>query len=230
MTRTGGGVKRFSAVELLIALGLFFAVTPFVEELPRGDLIEAVLLTVVFLSAVLAIGGRRRTYLIAVVLAVPAIVGKWLSHFRPDLIAPPIYLVAALVFGLFVIGHLQLFVLRARSVDSGVLCSAICAYLLMGLVWAFAYILVTQLSPGSFSFNTSNTPKVVMDGFTAFYFSFSTQSTAGFGDITPVSKIARMLAVMQATAGSLYLAILIARLVGMYSPTHTNRPQSADRP
>jgi hypothetical protein len=57
-----------------------------------------------------------------------------------------------------------------------------------------------------------------MGGFNAFYFSFSTLTTVGFGDITPMSKIARTLAVMEAVTGTLYLAILISRLVGMYSP------------
>lgn len=56
-----------------------------------------------------------------------------------------------------------------------------------------------------------------MDGFTGFYFSFMTLSTVGYGDITPVSKIARWLAAMEAMTGLLYVAVLIARLVSLYS-------------
>ena len=70
-----------------------------------------------------------------------------------------------------------------------------------------------------------------MDGFNAFYFSFGTLTTVGFGDITPVSKVARTLAVMEAVTGTFYLAILISRLVGIYSPTaQTDRLQHSDRP
>jgi ion channel len=56
-----------------------------------------------------------------------------------------------------------------------------------------------------------------MNGFNAFYFSFVTLSTAGYGDIVPVSRMARMLAVMESVTGLFYVAILIARLVTMYS-------------
>jgi hypothetical protein len=56
-----------------------------------------------------------------------------------------------------------------------------------------------------------------MNGFTGFYFSFITLSTVGYGDITPVSRAARWLAAMEAMTGLLYVAVLIARLVSLYS-------------
>ena len=58
-------LPRYSAVKLLGALALLFVIAPFVEELPRGDLIEAILLTLVMVFAVLAVGGRGRTLGIA---------------------------------------------------------------------------------------------------------------------------------------------------------------------
>jgi hypothetical protein len=64
-----------------------------------------------------------------------------------------------------------------------------------------------------------------MTSFNAFYFRFTTMSTVGFGDITPVSKVARTLAVLEAITGMFYVAVLISRLVAMYSPT---RPESND--
>jgi len=113
--------------------------------------------------------------------------------------------------------NLLRFVLRASSVNTEVLCASISAYLLLGLMWTMAYWLVDQLTPGgAFSFNT-NAGTRSMNGFTGFYFSFITLSTVGYGDITPVSRIARRLAAMEAMTGLLYVAVLIASLVSLYS-------------
>jgi hypothetical protein len=210
------GVRRFSAVELLIALALLLLCFPFVEEVKGGDIIVSILLSLVLLSAVLAVASRRRTLVVAILLAIPAIVGRWINHFRPDLVPPAVFLIAGLVLVAFVVVNLLRFVLRAPSVNTEVLCASISAYLMLGLMWTIAYWLVDQITPGAFSFNTNAGPRS-MNGFTGFYFSFITLSTVGYGDITPVSRIARWLAAMEAMTGLLYVAVLIARLVALYS-------------
>jgi hypothetical protein len=208
---------RFSAVQLLIALGLFFIWAPFVEEIEGGELIVSGLFSLVLLAGVVAVADRKRVLVIAIILAIPAIAGRWINHFRPDLVPSPVFLVAGLVLIIFVVGNLLRFVLRAPSVNTQVLCASISAYLLLGLMWTIAYWLVDQLTPGgAFSFNT-NAGTHSMNGFTGFYFSFITLSTVGYGDITPVSRMARWLAAMEAMTGLLYVAVLIARLVSLYS-------------
>jgi hypothetical protein len=209
--------RRFSAVQLLIALGLLFIAAPLVEEIEGGELIVSGLFSLVLLAGVVAVADRKRVLVIAIVLAIPAIAGRWINHFRPDLIPPAVFLVAGLILIAFVVGNLLRFVLRAPSVNTEVLCASISAYLMLGLMWTIAYWLVDQLTPGgAFSFNT-NTGTRSMNGFNGFYFSFITLSTVGFGDITPVSRIARWLAAMEAMTGLLYVAVLIARLVSLYS-------------
>jgi hypothetical protein len=203
-------------VELLIALALLFFFFPFVEEVKDGDVIVSILLSLVLLSAVLAVADRKRVFFIAVVLAIPAIAGRWINHFRPDLVPSPVFLTAGLVLIAFVVANLLHFVLRAPSVNVEVLCASISAYLMLGLLWTVAYWLVDQLTPGAFAFN-GNAERQSIRGFNAFYFSFVTLSTVGYGDITPVSKVARMLAAMEAMTGLLYVAVLIARLVALYS-------------
>jgi len=211
------GLRRFSTVQLLIALALFFIWAPFVEEIKGGDLIVSVLFSLVLIAGVLAVADRKRILVIAIVLAIPAIAGRWINHFRPDLVPPAFFLVAGLFLIAFVVARLLRFVLRAPSVNVEVLCASISAYLLLGLMWTLAYWLVDRLTPGgAFSFNT-NAGTRSMNGFTGFYFSFITLSTVGYGDITPVSRIARWLAAMEAMTGLLYVAVLIARLVALYS-------------
>jgi len=204
-------------VQLLIALALFIFFAPFVEEIRGGDLIVSVLLSLVLISAVFAVASRRSTLIIALLLAIPALVGRWINYFRPELVPPAVFLTAGLVLIAFVVANLLRFVLGSPSVNADVLCASISAYLMLGLLWTMAYWLVDQLTPGAFSFNTTSGTKETMAGFNAFYFSFITLSTVGYGDITPVSKVARMLAATEAITGLLYVAVLIARLVGLYS-------------
>ena len=208
---------RFSAVELLVALALLFLFFPFVEEVKGGDIIVSILLSLVLLSAVLAVADRKGVFFIALVLAIPAIGGRWISHFRPDLVPPPVFLVAGLALIAFVVANLLRFILRAPSVNTEVLCASISAYLMLGLLWTVAYWLVAKMNPNAFAFNPAGGTKQTMAGFDAFYFSFITLSTVGYGDITPVSKIARWLAAAEAMTGLLYVTVLIARLVSLYS-------------
>jgi len=193
---------------------LFF---PFVEEVKGGDVIVSVLLSLVLVSAVIAVANRGLTLVVALLLMVPAIAGRWINHFRPDLVPPPVFLISGLVLVAFVVVNLLRFVLLAPSVNAEVLCASISAYLMLGLIFTMAYWLVDQLTPGgAFSFNT-NAGKQSMNGFNAFYFSFITLSTVGYGDITPLSRIARWLAALEAMTGLLYMTVLIARLVSLYS-------------
>jgi len=216
------GFRRFSAVQLLIALGLFFIWAPFVEEIEGGDLIVSGLFSLVLLAGVVAVADSKRVLVIAIVLAIPAIAGRWINHFRPDLIPPAVFLASGLILIAFVVGNLLRFVFRAPSVNTEVLCASISAYLMLGLMWTMAYWLVDQLTPGgAFSYNT-NAGTRSMNGFTGFYFSFITLSTVGYGDITPVSRIARWLAAIEAMTGLLYVAVLISRLVSLYSTPKSN--------
>jgi voltage-gated potassium channel len=207
------GFFRYSAIELLAALGLLLVTTPLVQDLPAGDLVEPALLTLVMVSAVLAIGGRRRTFVIALGLLVPALAARWVHHFKPDAVSPFLYLVPATLFFVFVVAQLIRFILRAPTVDANVLCAGLSGYLLLGVLWTPLYLSVCRWNPAAFTMPAGGT----MDGFNALYFSFITLSTVGYGDIAPVSKAARMLAGMEAVIGMFYVAVLISRLVAIYS-------------
>src|SRR5947209_20311614 len=87
--------RRFSTVQLLIALALLFTCARFVEEIKGGDLVVSLLLSLVLLSGVFAVADRKRVLVVAIALAIPAIAGRWINHFRPDLVPPSFFLSAA---------------------------------------------------------------------------------------------------------------------------------------
>lgn len=216
---------RYSAVELLGALVLLLVLTPFLEEMRHGQLIEASLMTLVFVSAVFAVGARRSTIWVAGCLMVLGLAARWSDHFFAPAFPHWVFPTLGMCFLGFVILHLVRSAFEAPQVDSRVLCAAIAAYLLLGLLWAMAYVLVGRLSPQAFSFPTAEGSSHTMDRFNAFYFSFATLSTVGYGDIAPVSKVARMLAVTEAMTGVLYMAVLISRLVSLYSAPNPQPPE-----
>ena len=225
---------HYSAVELLVALLLLFITAPFVETLPYGGLIESILVTLVMVSAVLATGGKRWTLAVAVVLVTPALAGKWLNYLAPGLVPAPVFLVATALFLAFIVGQLLRFILRTPRVDTNVLCAGLAGYLMLGLLWTPAYVLIAYLTPGAFVFTAVFQDGSAMKGFNAFYFSFITLCTVGYGDVIPASHVARMLVVMETISGLFYMAVLVSRLVAVYStqnsPDPTGTAASTDSP
>ncbi len=223
---TRSGFFRFSVARFLAALVMLFLATPFVEAFKNGPLMETALGTVVMAMGVFAVGARRRTLIVAIILVLPALLGNWAHHLWPGRYPMEAVFGARLVFLGFVVARLLIFILRAPRVNSEVLCAGISIYLLLGLLWGFAYMVVASANPDAFAFSVPPTAAHTMTRFNAFYYSFMTLTTVGYGDITPVSSVARMLAIMESMSGTLFVGVLIARLVSLYSaPTPAETPK-----
>jgi len=111
---------------------------------------------------------------------------------------------------------------RQRSITGDIIFASLCGYLLIGLCWTFVYSLIEIILPGSFSISEahkeiSSALNVTGDqsGF-ALYYSFVTLTTLGFGDVIPINPISRAFSYGEAAIGQLYLAVLVARLVGLH--------------
>ena len=225
------GKLRFSAAQFLVGLILILFMAPFVDELRYGEAIDAVLITLVLILGVLAVGRSHRTLVLALVLMLPAVVTRWVGHFWPDLLPLAARSITGLVFLCFVEFQLLHFIFRTPRVNSEVLCAGLSGYLLLGILWMSAYMLVSRLNPDAthpaFSFNTGTATAHSLSQFEAYYFSFITLSTVGYGDITPLTNGARTLAMTEAMTGTLYMAVLISRLVALYSSQgiETNAPK-----
>ena len=216
-------IYRNSHLLFLVVLVLFSVATPFIGTLSGGELVNAALLTLVMASGLLVIQARRGTLMLAMLLVVPAVVARWINYSRPDLVPAAVHLAFGMLFLALVAVQFLRFILRAPRVTAQVLEAGISTYLVFGLLWALAYMTVGHLNPDAFAFTA---PGNSMNGFNALYYSFVTLTTMGYGDILPVSRVARMLAIMEATTGVLYMSVLIARLVGMYSTVTPIRDDS----
>ncbi len=204
---------RFLLASLLSLLAVYPLVTDLILLRPLLDLL--LVFTLWGCIRVSSANRALRLSLIALAIAVVAsgLLVDWHEH-------PSIFLVSAaggFVFFATVTTILIRDVLtRMTNVDAETLFAAISAYVLIGLTFAFGYMLIDLLLPGSFDHD-----QILMgdanEAFESFvYFSFVTLTTLGFGDITPKTLEAGAFVYTQAMIGQLYLAVLVARLVGMY--------------
>ena len=117
---------------------------------------------------------------------------------------------AALVLGMLWLVALRL--VKADRVDAELLCSALGAYLLLGVFWAVTYDIISLAVPAAFA----EPHGVVPSRSALLYFSFTTLTTTGYGDITAINPLVRMWSIFEAIIGTMYNATVIARLVTLY--------------
>lgn len=174
-----------------------------------GALIES-LLAASLLAAVMPVNaGPSRRLLLAVMLAVwlarPAT--SWLGH----RVLSAMTLGVWTLIGLFAAAVALRFAMGGTRVDAEHLYAALSAYLLAGVYFGLLYWMLEQVSPGAF-ISASNLSRTG-----AIYFSFVTLATLGYGDIVPRTDVARGLAIVEGVGGQLFLAVLVARLLSLYS-------------
>jgi len=99
------------------------------------------------------------------------------------------------------------------EVTTDLIMASACAYILIGMVWAYFYLFVEVLRPNSFKLPW--TPGDDLWDF--YYYSFVTLTTVGYGDIVALTKPGRALSILEALTGQLYLALMISRLVGLHA-------------
>ena len=227
-TLVNTGVYRFSVAHFLVALVIMFVALPFLEALDAHPAIQSALFTVVLGSAVLAVGGRHRTMVWATVLVGPALVGRWLEQLYPALLPAEVTTGAGVIFIVFIVAQLFTFILRAKRVDAEVLCGGVAGYLMLALLWASLYMLLWNLTPNAFASTSGEAFSSGGKAFTAVYFSVITLATVGYGDIVPATTAARTLAMLEAMTGTIYIAVIISRLVAMYTVS-PSREEDASR-
>jgi hypothetical protein len=115
------------------------------------------------------------------------------------------------------------FTLGSRLVDAEKVAASLSAYLLAGLLFAVAYVLVDYRWPGSVVDAASGAGGPVTLR-TAVYFSFVTLATLGYGDVVP-RGVARGIALVEAVGAQLYLTVTVARLVGLYAMEARRPPE-----
>ncbi len=194
-----------------------------------GRLAGRAILSLVIISGVMATVRDIRILLLAVALAIGSVFVGWEDFARHNLYLQLFNDFYSLLFiGLLIFVIIRQ-VLRAGAVTPRRVQGAVAVYLLLGLLWAIAYEIVERLQPGSFNVGTHHARADLQQ---LGYFSFTTLTTLGFGDILPLSPLAQSLVMAEALVGQLFPVILIARLVAMEIEyrTHPQKHNSESLP
>ncbi|MFN8386828.1 MAG: ion channel [Anaerolineales bacterium] len=132
--------------------------------------------------------------------------------------------VILVVFHVTILWVMLRYIFTSPSVTADVLYASAAVYFLLSYMFVPIYEMVEIYHPGSFVDTTLNAP---MHWQQFVYFSLITLSTSGYGDVLPVTPWARMLSGIEAAIGVLYVAILVARLVGLYQSQQRERGDSS---
>lgn len=203
--------RRHSILFLSLLLALILA--PVMQELRlRSGAVESLYL-IILAAAVGGIDsarGRRWAVLLVILTAALRVLGRRLNL---DLLLETTTLLFVALCILAAATSLR-FAFQGEQENRERLGAALSAYLLAGQVFAVCYWQIAQVRAGSFAIGGAPSAAGALDLPTSVYFSFVTMATLGYGDIVPLTPTARGLAVSEAIIGQLYLAVLVARLVG----------------
>jgi hypothetical protein len=205
-------VSRNRMATLLGTLVVLVLAGPISEMTDQGRLIIAGVTVAFLLSALQQVDAFPRFRLV-VRLTVLVWLIQYVLPFEPSSVWTATGAAATLAaLSLCVLWVAARHLAYADEVDRELLCGAVGAYFLLGIFWANTYQIINVVDPKAFH----GTDGGVLKRSALYYFSFTTLTTTGYGDITAVDPLVRMWAVFEAIIGSMYSAIVIARLVSLY--------------
>jgi voltage-gated potassium channel len=206
---------------LLVAQLFFIFVTPLITDGELGALFLQLGVWSIIVAGIFAASARRGYLVISSVLALGAIIA-WLG---PDFLPGNLdevarMLTAALCFTMTAVIVVQA-VMKHERVTADTVLGGINSYLLIAFAFMFVYATIVTLEPRAYLVQGQSMMEVLTTTSDAYsfalllYFSFTTLTTLGYGDIVPVGSIARLTTSAEAVIGQLYVAIFIGRIVGL---------------
>lgn len=203
--------SRHKMLVFMVSIVLLLILAAVLEDFKYGYLVMNTLSSIVFILGVYAVGRDKRTLIILIILGLPWFFSEWALMKSTNTIF------ASVLFFLFVTITILNHILNAKKITADTLYGAACVYLLLGLVWATVYGAIEYLYPGGAFVSDELGTSGSISTNELIYYSYTTLTTLGYGDITSVTPIARVLSALESLAGQLFIAFLVARLVSIYT-------------
>jgi hypothetical protein len=207
-------LRRNRCSVLLAGLFVFILVHPLLAESAIGGTFLVFGTLGILLLGLWALHARRRTLLIVGILALLTFHGIAADRLGEHWLRPATLLVTATFMGA-ITAALLYYVLDWHPITTDKVFGAVAAYVLIAFTFACVFGLLLQVQPGAFHAAPVHAPNQ-LDWPAMMYFSFTVLTSTGFGEITPVTGMARALIVIEQVVGVMYVAFLIARLANLY--------------
>ena len=215
---------------LLVAFLLLLVAIP-VANIVSHPVTAKAIINILFLTLLVVGGlstGRRASsrYVVVSLAAVAALLRFWAYISASSVAEAGAYVTALAILGTVAVLTIRE-LLTGDAVTYDKLSASLCAYGILAIFWAAAFSLLEVLQPGAFQYlSAADSAQGMQFGFgqstQALYFSLVTITTLGYGDIVPTSDMARLMAATEAFTGQAYIAILVARLVGLHIASVSN--------
>lgn len=215
VTRGFWSSDRNLSVLMVVIVVSIFVIGPITPAEGPGRLVLAIAYLALLISGIISVARSRRAGIAISAVAVASAGAYLTALWAPGSSTSLARALASGLFSLLLSGVVFERIFRAGSVTVHRISGAVAAYLLIGLVFSYAYDAIELIAPGSFYHLHPGTADASQSSNPLVYFSFTTLTTLGYGDVTPMHPIARALANLEALIGQLFPAILIARLVAL---------------
>ncbi|MBV8359007.1 MAG: two pore domain potassium channel family protein [Deltaproteobacteria bacterium] len=206
---------------LILLVGEIF-ILPLAQFATWGRIAARAVISLIIISGVIATLDDRRIVLPVIAFTFGSLSIGLRNFERPNLYLNLFNDLSALLLLGFLIVLIVRQILRAGPITWRRVQGSIAVYLLLGVLWSVGYEIIELMQPGSFTF-TAQKDGTRLPQFA--YFSFTTLTTLGLGDIIPIRSLARSLVMLEALVGQLFPVILIARLVTMEIEHHKRSDQ-----
>ena len=183
---------------------------PILEQLVTIRKLIDIFLTAIILSMLYTITSKKRVFYFGWFLAIIMLLSLWLKYFISFELFATVSMTVGVLFTLLVTSQTLQFIITSKTVTREVVYAAMLVYFLLAQLWAMVYTILDRVDRASFSLPGGQGDFLLFE-----YYSFVTLTTLGFGDITPLTKIAKSFSVLEAVVGQLYLVVVVAWFVGM---------------
>ena len=198
---------------LLLGMIMVYLLWEFMRSSAGGsEYLHMTIISVLMMAAIGCLRFKRQSFLTSRIFGVLVLLLGWVQAATDAVWLDRVDGLFRSLFFLVVTGALIYQVARTARASWDLIVGAINGYLLLGIVGGVVARVIDGIIPGAFRFD----PEIHLGASKYLYFSYISLATVGYGDITPLVPSAQLLSIVLGVSGQLYVATIIAVLVGKY--------------